>query len=207
MLDGRLIAVGVVDVLPKALSSKYFFWDPDFASLSLGKVASLQEIAWVQEAHAGCPSLRYYYLGYYLHNCHRMRYKAEFEPSDLLCPVKQCWVPIDRVRGALEGGARPPALADVPGALEGLGEDYLVTSEGLPAVPPRQPTPDEVREVKLFVQMRGNDDGVRRGQVISFGALVQLGLREDLAVRIKRRLEQWIMLVGPGWRSMLYRLE
>ena len=27
-VDGRLVAVGVVDVLPKCLSSKYFFWEP-----------------------------------------------------------------------------------------------------------------------------------------------------------------------------------
>ena len=209
ILDGRLIAVGVVDILPRALSSKYFFWDPDFASLSLGRVASMQEIAWVKEAHAVCPSLRYYYLGYYLHNCHRMRYKAEFAPSDLLCPVKQCWVPIDRVRGALEGNARPPALAEVPGALDGLGEDYLVTPQGMPALPPQQPTPEEVQEVKLFIAMGGGEagQGVRRGQVMSFGALCQLGLREDLVTRIMRRLENWMVLVGPAWRSILYRLE
>lgn len=39
-LDGVLIAVGVLDVLPSCISSVYFFWDPDLASLSLGKVIS-----------------------------------------------------------------------------------------------------------------------------------------------------------------------
>lgn len=29
-----------------------------------------------QEAAAQCPSLHYYYLGFYLQNCHRMRYKV-----------------------------------------------------------------------------------------------------------------------------------
>ena len=37
-IDGKLVAVGVVDVLPLSLSSKYFFWDPEYAFLSLGKV-------------------------------------------------------------------------------------------------------------------------------------------------------------------------
>ncbi|AQK93463.1 Arginyl-tRNA--protein transferase 1 [Zea mays] len=36
-IDGKLVAVGVVDILPKCLSSKYLFWDPDLPFLSLGK--------------------------------------------------------------------------------------------------------------------------------------------------------------------------
>ena len=35
VIDGRLVAVGVIDILPRCLSSKYLFWDPDFAFLSL----------------------------------------------------------------------------------------------------------------------------------------------------------------------------
>ncbi len=48
----------------------------DLAHLSLGKVSSLLEIEWIQQARLVCPSLRYYYLGFYLHTCHRMRYKV-----------------------------------------------------------------------------------------------------------------------------------
>ncbi|KAH7301905.1 hypothetical protein KP509_23G047900 [Ceratopteris richardii] len=88
IIDGRLVAVGVVDILPTCLSSKYLFWDPDFAFLSLGKYSALREIEWVQSAHAVCPSLQYYYLGYYIHTCPKMRYKGAYRPSELLCPVK-----------------------------------------------------------------------------------------------------------------------
>ena len=42
LLDGVLIAVAVLDVLPSCISSVYFFWDPDLAHLSLGKVAFLK---------------------------------------------------------------------------------------------------------------------------------------------------------------------
>lgn len=62
-----LVAVGVIDVLPRCLSSKYFFWDPDLAHLSLGKVSAMKEIHWVLEASKTCPSLKYYYMGYYIH--------------------------------------------------------------------------------------------------------------------------------------------
>lgn len=85
-IDGKLVAVGVVDILPHCLSSKYLFWDPDLAFLSLGKYSALREIQWVQEAHKVCPSLSFYYLGFYIHTCPKMRYKATYAPSELLCP-------------------------------------------------------------------------------------------------------------------------
>lgn len=75
-----------MDLLPSCLSSKYCFWEPDLAELSLGKIAAFQEMEVVAEAAKVCPSLHYYYMGYYIHNCPKMRYKAEYRPSDLLCP-------------------------------------------------------------------------------------------------------------------------
>jgi arginine-tRNA-protein transferase len=87
-IDGKLVAVGVVDILPKCLSSKYLFWDPDLAFLSLGKYTALKEIDWVKTAQEHCPSFQYYYLGYYIHSCNKMRYKAAYRPSELLCPVR-----------------------------------------------------------------------------------------------------------------------
>ncbi|CAI0415808.1 unnamed protein product [Linum tenue] len=95
VIDGHLIAVGVIDILPKCLSSKYLFWDPDYAFLSVGKYSALQEINWVKENQVHCPSLQHYYLGYYIHSCSKMRYKAAYRPSELLCPLRYQWVPID----------------------------------------------------------------------------------------------------------------
>lgn len=88
LIDGQLVAVGVIDILPKCLSSKYLFWDPDLAFLSLGKYSALEEIRWVTENQVHCPSLQYYYLGYYIHSCSKMRYKAAYRPSELLCPLR-----------------------------------------------------------------------------------------------------------------------
>ncbi|KAL8462967.1 hypothetical protein ACS0TY_033026 [Phlomoides rotata] len=92
VVDGKLIAVGVIDILPKCLSSKYLFWDPDLAFLSPGKYSALEEIRWVCENQVHCPSLQYYYLGYYIHSCRKMRYKAAYQPSELLCPLRYQWV-------------------------------------------------------------------------------------------------------------------
>uniref|UniRef100_A0A2N9FIB5 Arginyl-tRNA--protein transferase n=1 Tax=Fagus sylvatica TaxID=28930 RepID=A0A2N9FIB5_FAGSY len=102
VIDGRLVAVGVIDILPRCLSSKYLFWDPDFAFLSLGKYSALQEIGWVTENQNYCPSLQYYYLGYYIHSCSKMRYKAAYHPSELLCPLRYQWIPFDIARPLLD---------------------------------------------------------------------------------------------------------
>ncbi|KAL1535418.1 arginyltransferase [Salvia divinorum] len=102
VVDGKLIAVGVIDILPKCLSSKYLFWDPDFAFLSLGKYSALEEIKCVQENQVHCPLLQYYYLGYYIHSCNKMRYKAAYRPSELLCPLRYEWVPYDIAKPLLD---------------------------------------------------------------------------------------------------------
>uniref|UniRef100_A0A0D9WH45 Arginyl-tRNA--protein transferase n=1 Tax=Leersia perrieri TaxID=77586 RepID=A0A0D9WH45_9ORYZ len=101
-VDGKLVAVGVVDILPKCLSSKYLFWDPDFAFLSLGKYTALKEIDWVKTTQECCPNLQYYYLGYYIHSCNKMRYKAAYRPSELLCPVRYEWVCYDIAKRLLD---------------------------------------------------------------------------------------------------------
>ncbi|XP_058787585.1 arginyl-tRNA--protein transferase 2-like [Vicia villosa] len=102
LVDGQLVAVGVIDILPNCLSSKYLFWDPDFAFLSLGKYSALQEIGWVKDNQVYCPSLQYYYLGYYIHSCNKMRYKAAYRPSELLCPLRYQWVSFDIARPLLD---------------------------------------------------------------------------------------------------------
>ncbi|KAL3521202.1 hypothetical protein ACH5RR_019351 [Cinchona calisaya] len=88
LIDRQLVAVGVIDILPKCLSIKYLFWDPDLAFLSLGKYSALEELEWVKEKQIDCPILEYYYLGYYIYSGIKMRYKAADRPSELLCPLR-----------------------------------------------------------------------------------------------------------------------
>jgi arginine-tRNA-protein transferase len=86
-IDEQLIAVAVLDVLPNCVSSVYFLYDPAFGKLSLGTFSALKEIQTVHELSQLYPELKYYYLGYYIHSCPKMRYKAQYRPSELLCPV------------------------------------------------------------------------------------------------------------------------
>lgn len=99
LANGLLIAVGVVDVLPQGLSSVYLFYDPSFSDelVPLGKYSILKEIEWTQQA-----GLPFYYLGYYIESCQKMRYKAEYRPSQLLCPTTYEWVDAEEAIAKLQ---------------------------------------------------------------------------------------------------------
>lgn len=210
-VDGQLLAVGVVDVLPRSLSSKYLFWDPKYASLSLGRLASLKEIEWIKDMQRNCPSMKYYLLGYYIHDCPRMRYKAEFGPSDLLDPLTHCWVPYDRALPALEraGSTRPPNLSEVPGALEGLGSEYRVSEAGLPLSKPGLPTEEDLFQVRILIPSTEveRDNDRRGGQITTLGRIMMLGiLPTELETHLRKRIANWMLSVGPAWHDMIYRL-
>lgn len=89
-LDGKLVAVGVLDLLPHAVSSVYLFYDPDYQEWDWGKISALQEIALTIEK-----GYEYYYMGYYIHSCTKMQYKGQFQPSHLLDPESLEWNLLD----------------------------------------------------------------------------------------------------------------
>ncbi|XP_049273018.1 arginyl-tRNA--protein transferase 1 isoform X4 [Rhipicephalus sanguineus] len=101
-LDGNLIAVGVIDILPTCLSSVYLYYNPDYSFLSLGTYASLREIAYARQLHKMCPSIKDYCMGFYIHTCPKMRYKGNFSPSRLLCPETYTWHPIEKCKPLLD---------------------------------------------------------------------------------------------------------
>ncbi|XP_060698040.1 arginyl-tRNA--protein transferase 1 isoform X6 [Hemiscyllium ocellatum] len=102
LLDGKIIAVGVIDILPHCISSVYLYYDPDYAFLSLGVYSALREIAFTTQLQKTAPSIRYYYMGFYIHSCPKMKYKGQYHPSDLLCPETYAWVPIEKCRTKLD---------------------------------------------------------------------------------------------------------
>ncbi len=78
-LDTRIVAVSIVDHVPGGLSSVYTFFDPQDRHRGLGTFSALWEIAYC--ARMEWP---YYYLGYYVAECAKMRYKASFRPNEIL---------------------------------------------------------------------------------------------------------------------------
>ncbi len=78
-LEGRLLALGVVDVEPRALSAVYLAYEPSENRRSLG----VFNVLWLIEEcrRRGLPFL---YLGYYVRGARTMRYKAAYRPCELL---------------------------------------------------------------------------------------------------------------------------
>uniref|UniRef100_A0A8C9L4C5 Arginyl-tRNA--protein transferase 1 n=1 Tax=Panthera tigris altaica TaxID=74533 RepID=A0A8C9L4C5_PANTA len=122
-LDGRIIAVGVIDILPYCVSSVYLYYDPDYSFLSLGVYSALREIAFTRQLHQKTSQLSYYYMGFYIHSCPKMKYKGQYRPSDLLCPETYVWVPIEQCLPSLENSKYCRFNRDPEAVDEGRSKD------------------------------------------------------------------------------------
>ncbi|MDH3327137.1 MAG: arginyltransferase, partial [Gammaproteobacteria bacterium] len=76
--NGKLIAVAVTDNLTQGLSALYTFFDPQLANNSLGTLSILWQIEKAKELNK--PWL---YLGYWIEESEKMRYKKNFSPLEI----------------------------------------------------------------------------------------------------------------------------
>ncbi|KAH8156436.1 hypothetical protein CIB48_g11809 [Xylaria polymorpha] len=88
-LDGRLVAIGVLDLLPHAVSAVYFLYHESIHTWSPGKLGALREIALAMEG-----GYRWWYPGFYIHTCPKMRYKMDYSPQQILSPDTMEWVEV-----------------------------------------------------------------------------------------------------------------
>ncbi|KAJ7228778.1 arginine-tRNA-protein transferase [Mycena pura] len=110
--DDKLIALGVIDILPNCVSSVYFMYDsvrvcphssPDLMAFrkeweefSLGKLSALREVSLASEIQeSGVPEMGWLYMGFYIHSCPKMRYKGDYSPSYLADPETYDWHPLE----------------------------------------------------------------------------------------------------------------
>jgi arginine-tRNA-protein transferase len=89
-LDGKLIAVGVLDLLPQCVSAVYFMYDESVHQHGFGKLGALREIALAKEE-----GYRWWYAGFYIHSCVKMRYKGDYSPQYVLDPESYNWDPLN----------------------------------------------------------------------------------------------------------------
>ena len=82
--------MAVLDLLPHAVSGVYFIYHQDFEKWSFGKLSALRETALALEL-----GYNYYYMGYYIHSCNKMRYKADYKPQFVLDFDSLEWYPLD----------------------------------------------------------------------------------------------------------------
>jgi len=79
--EDRLVGVGIVDLGERAISSVYFYFDPDpaFNRLSPGVYSALREIELCR-----ITGRDYLYLGLYVGDCSHLSYKAQYRPHERL---------------------------------------------------------------------------------------------------------------------------
>ncbi len=75
--NGRLVAIAVMDKLEDGYSAVYTYWDTADRLQSLGTYAILWQIE-----HAAQSGFQYLYLGYWIEECRKMRYKNQFRPLE-----------------------------------------------------------------------------------------------------------------------------
>lgn len=78
-LADQLMAVATCDRLDDGLSAVYTFFEPNQDFRSLGTFAILKQIEWVKQQ-----GLPYLYLGYWVPNSPKMKYKAQYSPLEVL---------------------------------------------------------------------------------------------------------------------------
>lgn len=89
--DGELLAVAVVDVFATAWSAVYTFYDPDQEDRGLGVYSVLWQIHQAQ-----AQGMEWLYLGYWIRDCRKMRYKNEYQPLEYCLQGR--WVRGDQIR-------------------------------------------------------------------------------------------------------------
>eukprot|EP00347_Sterkiella_histriomuscorum_P021869 403332481 len=96
-IDGKLVAVNVIDILNEVFVSAYCIYDPDMSFLRLGVVTAIRELEYfrmIKERYN--PNLKWYQLGEMVITCPKVNYKLNYKPGYVICPRTKELVPIEK---------------------------------------------------------------------------------------------------------------
>lgn len=88
-LDGKLVAIGIIDVVPKGIVSIYMWYDISKAvsKFSFGVYSALKEIELVCKYHERNPNMQKYYLQGWNKLNQKLAYKSNYTPGYFYCPT------------------------------------------------------------------------------------------------------------------------
>ena len=133
----------------------------------MGTLTSLMEICLVRELARSFPSITYYYLGFYIHTCVKMRYKGRYSPSKLLCPEVYTWHPLDLCRPLLDASSYSRLDPDP----RKEDRDAAVQIDQVGVLYCRQPVTYSVYQ-RLLAEEEDGEEGRDKEEVIEYSGLV-----------------------------------
>ena len=94
-IDGKIIAVTVIDILPNYFESLYCYYDPDFSFLDLGVVTAIREIEYAKSIQELInKNLTYYTMGEMSLSVKKLQYKSNYSPMEIMDPYTGIYVPL-----------------------------------------------------------------------------------------------------------------
>ena len=200
-LNGKLIAIGVIDVIPEGIVSIYFYYDmsKEISKLSLGVYSSLKEIEFVQSLNAINPNIKYYYIQGWNGVNHKLSYKANYKPIEFCCPcISPYWTESIDIPFISTGflptlpeGMIPPELTNV----DSTQPDLLLDSEyAYKTISIDRAYLSEVYQLAL----KGTDVRVcLNGEIMTCGELVErYSVCADTRQYICESLEELTLAIG-----------
>ena len=102
-IDGKIIAVTVIDILPNYLVSLYCYYDPDFSFLDLGVVTAIREIEYAKSFQELIDkNFIYYSMGEMSQSVSKLRYKGNYSPIEIMDHYTDIYVPLtDKVKALI----------------------------------------------------------------------------------------------------------
>ncbi|KAE9375407.1 arginine-tRNA-protein transferas-like protein 1 [Stipitochalara longipes BDJ] len=134
-IDGTLVAIGVLDLLPQCVSAVYFMYHESIHQHAFGKLGALREIALAKE-----DGYKWWYAGFYIHSCAKMRYKGDYTPQYILDPASYNWDPLDEEMKKRLDGKKFVSLS--------LEQAVSSAATALPPTPPSNQANDS-RDVEM----------------------------------------------------------
>ena len=127
-IDGKLIAIGVLDLLPQCVSAVYFLYHESVHQYGFGKLGALREISLAKEE-----GYKWWYAGFYIHSCIKMRYKADYAPQYILDPESYSWDPLDEEMKKRLDSEKFVSLSQTPSEVGSIGKSATMVANPMDA--------------------------------------------------------------------------